>query len=73
MWKRFNKWLNSYNYRIYQLFEDGKPKAYIATRYSFWLWANDERYFEYYHAAREQIDEWAVPKPEYTQVLVYKK
>jgi hypothetical protein len=73
MWKRFIKWLNSYDYCIYQLFEDGNTKAFIAVRTSWYFGIKDERYFEQYNEAFAQIKEWSQRKPEYTRFMVYKK
>lgn len=73
MWKRFNKWLNGYDYCIYQFFEDGNTKSFIAVRKSWYLGVKDEWHCENYDEAFAKIKEWSKRKPEYTRFMVYKK
>ena len=69
MWKRFNRWLNSYNYRIYLFYENGHQTAYVAVRESWWLAVRDERFFNTYEETIAQINAWKTPKNEYSYVF----
>lgn len=69
MWKRFKKWLNSYNYSIYLFYENGTQTAYVAVRESWYLGVRDEKFRNTYEEAIAEINTWKKPKNEYSYVF----